>query len=61
LEYSYIVTLQSVLPAYYLLRNYWSDLLTNDSAAGHILKRNLVTALDEKMWMDITALHVTHP
>ena len=54
LEY-YIVTLQSVLPAYYLLHNYWSELPTTDSTAGSILKRNLVMALDEKMWMDITA------
>ena len=58
LEYSYIVTLQSVLPAYYLLRNYWSELPTTDCAAERILKRNLVMALDEKMWMDITTLHV---
>jgi len=33
----------------------FADLSTNDSVAGRILKRNLVTAL---MWMDITALHV---
>ena len=58
LEYSYIVTLQSVLPAYYILRNYWSQLSTTDSAAGHILKRKLVAALDDKMWADITAIHV---
>ena len=31
LEYSYIVTLQSVLPAYYLLRNYRSELPTTAS------------------------------
>ena len=29
-----------------------------DSAAGHILKRNLVLTLDRKMWKDITAVHV---
>ena len=34
------------------------ELPSTDSATGRILKRNLVTALDEKMWMDITALHV---
>ena len=28
------------------------------TAAGHVLKRNLVTALDSKMWEDITALHL---
>ena len=58
LEYSYISTLQSVLPAYYKLRNCWSEQLTTDSAAGRILKRNLVSALDGKMWVDINALHV---
>ena len=29
-----------------------------DTAAGRVLKRNLVTALDSKMWEDITALHI---
>ena len=29
-----------------------------DTAAGRILKRNLISALDTKMWDDITALHV---
>ena len=29
-----------------------------DSVAGHMLKRNLVKALDSKMWQDITGLHV---
>ena len=55
---SYISTLQSVLPAYYKLRNSWSEHLTTDSAAGRILKRNLVLALDGKMWVDINALRV---
>ena len=58
LEYSYIVTLQSVLPAYHMLHNYWSQLSTTDSAAGHILNRKLVAALDNKMWADITSIHV---
>ena len=58
LEYSYISTLQSVLPAYYKLRNSWSEHLSTDSATGRILKRNLVSALDGKMWVDINALHV---
>ena len=53
-----ISTLQSVLLAYYELRNCWSELLITDSATGCILKRNLVSALDGKMWVDITALHV---
>ena len=63
LEYSYISTLQSVLPAYYKLCNSWSEHLTTDSAAGRILKRNLVSALDGKMWVEINALHVIsiHP
>ena len=58
LEYSYISTLQSALPAYYKLRNSWSEHLSTDSATGRILKRNLVSALDGKMWVDINALHV---
>ena len=58
LEYSYISTLQSVLPVYYKLRKCWSGVLTTDSAAGHILKRKLVSTLDRKMWVDTTALHV---
>jgi len=33
-------------------------LSASDSAAGRILKRNLVSGLDTKMWKDITALHV---
>ena len=39
LEYSYISTLQSVLPAYYKLRNCWPEVLTTNSATGCILKR----------------------
>ena len=58
LEYSYISTLQSVLPACYKLRNSWSEHLTTDSAAGCILKRSLVSALDGKLWVDMNALHV---
>ena len=49
LEYSYIVTLQLVLPAYYILHNYWSELSTTDSVAGRILKRKLVATLDDKI------------
>ena len=55
LEYSYIVTLQSVLPAYC---SYWTELSTTDNVAGRILKRKVVAALDEKMWVDVTAIHV---
>ena len=58
LEYSFVSTLQLVLPAFYKLRNFWCTLSASDSAAGRILKRNLVSGLDTKMWEDITALHV---
>ena len=58
LEYSFVSTLQFVLPAFYKLQNFWCNLSALDSAAGRILKRNLVSALDTKLWDDITALHV---
>ena len=58
LEYSFVPSLQSVLPAIYRLGDFWSDLSTADTVAGHVLKRNLVTALDSKMWEAIIALHV---
>ena len=58
LEYSFVPTLQFVLPAFYKLQNFWCNLSASDTAAGCILKRNLVSALDTKMWEDITALHV---
>jgi len=35
-----------------------SNLSALDTAAGCILKRNLVSALDTKMWDNINALHV---
>ena len=54
LEFSFVPSLQFVLPAFYKLRNFWSELSAADSAAGRILKRNLVKALDSKMWEDIT-------
>ena len=58
LEYSYISTLQSVLSACYKLCNCWSEVLTTDSAAGCILRRNLISTWDRKMQIDVTALHV---
>ena len=58
LEYSFVPSPQSVLPAFYKLGNFWSDLSVTDTAAGHVLKRNLVTALDSEMWEDFIALHV---
>ena len=58
LEYSFVPSLQFVLPAFYKLRNFWSELSATDTAAGRVLKRNLVMALDSKMWEDISALHV---
>jgi len=58
LEYSFVSSLQFVLPSFYKLRNFWSDMSASDTAAGRVLKRNLVIALDTKMWDDITALHV---
>ena len=58
LEYSFVSTLQFVLPSFYKLQNFWCNLSVSDTAAGRILKRNLVSALDTKFWEDITALHV---
>ena len=58
LEYSFVSTLQFVLPSFYKLGNFWYDLSASDTAAGRILKRNLVSALDTKLWEDITILHV---
>ena len=59
LEFSFIPTLHLVLLSFYQLRNFWSETKATDTAAGRILKRNLVTALDDKMWKDVVALHVT--
>ena len=53
LEFSFIPTLHLVLPSFYHLRNFWSETKATDTAAGHILKRDLVMALDDKMWKDI--------
>ena len=58
LEFSFIPTLHLVLPSYYQLRNFWSETKATDTAAGRILKRCLVKALDDKTWEDIVALHV---
>ena len=49
LEFSFIPTLHLVLPSFYLLCNFWSETKAIYTAAGHILKRNLVKALDDKM------------
>ena len=58
LEYSFVPSLQFDLPAFYKLQKFWSQLSATDTAAGRVLKRNLVMALDSKMWEDISALHV---
>jgi len=58
LEYSFLPSLQFVLPAFYKLRNFWCEVSAADTAASRVLKRNLVVALDSKMWEDVTALHV---
>jgi len=58
LEFSFIPTLHLVLPSFYQLRNFWLKTKPTDTAAGRILKRNLVMVLDSKMWKDIVALHV---
>ena len=58
LEYSFVLSLQFVLPAFYKLHNLWSELSATDTAAGCVLKSNLVMALDSKMWEDISALHI---
>ena len=58
LEFSYVQTLHLALPLYYQLRNFWSETKATGIAAGRILKRHLVKALDDKMWEDIVALHV---
>ena len=54
LEYLFVPSLQFALPAFYKLQNFWSELSATDTAAGCVLKRNLVTALDSE---DITGLH----
>ena len=59
LKFSFVPTLHLVLPSFYQLHNFWSETKATDTAVGHILKRNLVMALDGKMWKDIVALHVT--
>ena len=46
LEFSYIQTLHLALPLYYQLRNFWSETKATGTAAGRILKRHLVKALD---------------
>lgn len=55
LEYFCIGTLQSTFPAYC---SCWSELPSTDNAAKCILKRNSVSALDEKMWVDIATVYI---
>ena len=59
LKFSFTPTLYLVLPSFYQLCNFWSETKATDTAAGRILKRTLVTALDDKMWKDVVVLHVT--
>ena len=61
LEYSFVPSLLFVLPVFYKLRNSWSKLSATGTAARHVgrvLRRNLVMALDSKIWEDISALHI---
>lgn len=58
LEYSARPSIQSVLPAYYLLKNMWSTVDATDSAPLRIAKKDLAKQLDEKLWSSITAVHV---
>jgi len=60
LEYSYVPTIQFVLPSFCKLYNFWSEVKPTDSAAGRILRRNLMKMLDENIWPDIVALHVSY-
>ena len=59
LKFSFIPTLHLVLPSFYQLCNFWSETNAKDIAAGCILKRTLVTALNDKLWKDVVALHGT--
>lgn len=58
LEFASSPALQSVLPAFFLLRNTWSAVAPTDSATIRILRKNLVKELDAKWWPSISAIHV---
>jgi hypothetical protein len=51
-------TLQNVVPSFYLLRNAWSQNVTGEDRRIKLLKKELVTQLDEKVWPSITAIHL---
>lgn len=57
LEFSSVPTLQYVLPSYYLLRGMWTETKPTDLAEVRRLKKELVDALDAKMWTSIVQLH----
>lgn len=56
LEFSSIPTISYVVPSYYLLRTKWSE-NTADRPEVRKLKKELVEALDAKLWSSIVQLH----
>jgi len=59
LEQSKQPTLQNVVPAFYLLRNVWSEKNSTDDRRVKCLKKELVVQLDDKVWSAISAVHLT--
>lgn len=57
LEFSSTPTIGNVLPSYYLLRGLWSETKSTDLATVRRLKKELVIAIDAKMWTSIIQLH----
>jgi F0F1-type ATP synthase alpha subunit len=58
LEQAKVPTLQSVVPSFYLLRNTWEQHTAGEDRRIKILKKELVSQLDAKVWTSITAVHM---
>jgi hypothetical protein len=57
LEFSSVPTIEYVLPSYYLLHGMWNQTKPTDLAEVRRLKKELINALDGKMWTSIVQLH----
>ena len=57
LEFSTIPSLGNVLPSYYLLRTTWNEKKVMDICEVRRLKKELVDAIDAKLWTSIVQLH----
>ena len=58
LEQSKQPTIQNVVPAFYLVRNAWSQKNATDDRRVRSLKKELMLQLDDKVWSAITAVHL---